>query len=140
MISKNIKRRVHGYVELAMAMKPAKQTGQFYHVTFICKKRKVVAVGFNNLHKLLNTVKWGEYSPTKSNTTKRYVPGIHSELAAIIKGGYEDYSDFDFFNIRINNHGEIAPSKPCLNCQRILEQVGFNKVYFFDKNLKLQTL
>lgn len=140
MISKNVKRRVHGYIELAMAMKPAKQTGRFYHVTFICKKRKVIAVGFNNLQKLLNTNKWGEYLPTKSKAITRYEPGIHSELAAIIKGGFEDYSDYDFFNIRINNLGQIASSKPCVNCQRILKQVGFNHVYYFDEDLKIKML
>lgn len=137
---KNILRRVNTYIELAKAMKPAKQTGQFYHVTFICKKRKVIAIGFNNLIKKHPEHKWGEYVCTKSNNSEHYAAGLHSELSAIIKCGHEDCSQFDFFNIRINNNNQIAPSKPCINCQRILNQVGYKNMYYFDENLNLQRL
>ena len=139
-MSKNIIRRINSYIELAKAMKPAKQTGQFYHITVICKKRKVIAIGFNNLCKRHPSHKWGEYIAYKTNYPEHYAAGVHSELSAIIKCGHEDCSQFDFFNIRINNHNEVAPSKPCLNCQRILKQVGYNNVYYFDNNLNLKTL
>lgn len=137
-MSKNVMRRMRGYVRLVKAMKPARQTGRFYHATFICKKRKVIAIGFNNFNKVLPVHKWGEYDSDRNGTS--YVPSIHSELSAIIKCGHEDCSQFDFYNIRINNHNEIACSKPCPNCQRILEQVGFNKVYYFDEDGKLCSL
>lgn len=134
-MSKNVLKRMLGYVELVKAMKPARQTGRFYHATFICKKRKVIAIGFNNMNKQLPTSKWGEYESEKNG--KVYVPCVHSELSAIIKCGHEDCSRFDFFNIRINNKGEIACSKPCINCQRVLKQVGYNKVYYFDDDGRL---
>lgn len=139
-MSKNIYRRAMKYVELAKAMKPAHQTGRFYHVTFICKKRKVIAVGFNNFNKNHPEHKWGKYAPQKTVNTDNYEPCIHSELSAIIKSGHEDCSQYDFFNIRINNHNEIAPSKPCVNCQRVLQQVGYNRVYYFDERGKLREL
>lgn len=139
-MSKNVLKRVKTYIEWAKAMKPAKQTGQYYHITVICKKRKVVAVGFNNLQKQHPSHKWGEYISLKTNHPEHYTAGLHSEVSAIIKLGHEDCSQFDFFNIRINNHNELAPSKPCINCQRILNQVGYRTIYYFDNNLNLKTL
>lgn len=126
-------------MQLAKAMKPTKQSGRAYHVTFICKKRKVVAIGFNDFHRRHPARKWGEYNPTK-NIDAEYEPCLHSEISAIIKCGQEDCSQYDFFNIRINNNGKIAPSKPCENCQRVLNQIGYNKVYYFDEEMNLKTL
>jgi deoxycytidylate deaminase len=133
-ISKNISKRIDSYVEFARALRGSKQTGQSFHVTFICKKRKVIAIGVNSYIKLCPSHKVGSYLPNKSQRKDAYVPGLHSEIAAIIKAGYTDCSDFVFFNIRINNKDEVAPSKPCPNCQRVLHQIGFKSVYYFDKN------
>lgn len=135
--SKNLINRVKSYVDYARAMKGSRQTGQFYHVTFICKKRKVIAIGFNNLTKLLPPTRWGTYKASKNNCRETYAAGIHSEISAIIKCGHEDCSSFDFFNIRINNKGEIANSKPCFNCQRVLNQVGYKNIYYFDNKRNL---
>lgn len=125
--------RISSYVEFARALRGRKQTGQSFHVTFICKKRKVIAIGVNSYIKLCPSHKVGQYLPNKTQRKDTYVPGLHSEIAAIIKAGYTDCNDLVFFNIRINNHDEVAPSKPCPNCQRVLSQVGFKSVYYFDK-------
>lgn len=128
---------MYRYAEIAKALKPSNQTGQFFHVTFVCKKRKVLAIGINNYHKALDAKKWGEYKPCKSVNTESYRPGIHSEISALIKLGREDCSDLDFFNIRIGNNGEITISKPCPNCYRVLQQIGFKNIYYFDNNHRI---
>lgn len=132
-ISKHTYKRVEGYIELARALRGTHQTGQSFHVTFICKKRKVISIGINSYIKRCPSHKVGEYLPSKSSRTDRYTPGLHSEISAIIKLGQEDCRDFSFFNIRINNHDKIAASKPCPNCQRVLKQVGFKSMYYFDE-------
>lgn len=137
-ISKNIVRRVERYIEIAYALKPASQTGQFFHLTFVCSKKKILAIGINNYHKILDSRKWGEYKPCKTDNVSSYRPGIHSEISALIKLGREDCSDLDFFNIRIGNNGEVMVSKPCLNCQRVLNQIGYKNIYYFDENKVLK--
>jgi deoxycytidylate deaminase len=132
-ISKNTMQRISSYVEFARALRGRKQTGQSFHVTFICKKRKVIAIGVNSYIKLCPAHRVGPYLPNKTQRKDTYIPGLHSEIAAIIKAGYTDCGDFVFFNIRINNHDEVAPSKPCPNCQRVLSQLGFKSIYYFDK-------
>lgn len=133
MISKNTKRRIDSYVELARALRGSRQTGQSFHVTVICKKRKVIAIGINSYVKLCPSHRVGIYVPNKTQRKDTYTPGLHSEISAIIKAGYTDCKEFSFFNIRINNKDEVAPSKPCPNCQRVLHQIGFKSVYYFDK-------
>lgn len=139
-ITKNIRRRIEHYVEIARALKPTNQTGQFFHTTFICKKRKILAIGINNYNKTIDTRKWGEYKPNKALNTESYRPGIHSEISALIKLGREDCSDLDFYNIRIGNNDEIMVSRPCPNCQRVLEQVGFKNVYYYDERKRIQII
>jgi deoxycytidylate deaminase len=131
-VSLNIKRRINSYVELARALRGSKQTGQCFHVTFLCKKRKVLAIGINSYIKLCPSHKFGVYKPNKVDRTDRYIPGLHSEVSAIIKSGYTDCKDLTFFNIRINNNDQVASSKPCPNCYRVLKQVGFKAIYYFD--------
>lgn len=124
------------FIEIAKALKPVKQTGRFFHVTFVCRKRKTLAIGINDYRKLNDAKKWGEYVPLK-NADSEYIAGIHSEISALIKNGIEDCSDLDFYNIRITNSNQIAMSKPCGNCQRVLKQVGYKNFYYFDDEIKI---
>lgn len=36
----------------------------------------------------------------------------------------------NFFNIRIDNNGNIASSKPCANCMNMLRTMGFKRIYY----------
>lgn len=139
-MSKNIYRRIKKYVEIARALKPGHQTGQYFHVTIVCKKRKVLAIGINDLHKLNIDHRFGPYTPSRGAAAGSYKSGIHSEVSALIKLGREDCSDLDFYNIRINNLGLPAASKPCHNCQRVLRQVGYKNIYYFDENGNVQRM
>ena len=140
LISKSVYLRMKRFVEIARALKPNNQTGQFFHVTFICKKRKTLAIGINNYHKLNIASRWGEYLPGKGARPEHYIAGLHSEISALIKNGNEDCSDLDFFNIRIGNNNQIGVSKPCKNCQRVLQQVGFKNLYYFNEQGKICVL
>lgn len=62
--------------------------------------------------------------------SKSYKPCFHSEISAILKLGKEDCSDIEFFNIRIDNNGNIASSKPCANCMNMLRTMGFKRIYY----------
>jgi|LakMenE18May11ns_1017448.scaffolds.fasta_scaffold9956071_2 hypothetical protein len=117
--------------EITRALKPTKQTGKCFHTTFAFKGNKMLAIGYNNYNKLHPHHKFGVYEPTK-DLNSNYTAGIHSEISCLIKLGVEDCSDITFVNVRIDNNDKPAISKPCANCECILEQVGNRKVWFFD--------
>jgi hypothetical protein len=117
--------------EITRALKPTKQTGKCFHTTFAFKGNKMLAIGYNNYNKLHPHHKFGVYEPTK-DLNSNYTAGIHSEISCLIKLGVEDCSDITFVNVRIDNNDKPAVSKPCANCECILEQVGNRKVWYFD--------
>jgi hypothetical protein len=117
--------------EITKALKPTKQTGKCFHTTFAFKGNKMLAIGYNNYNKLHPHHKFGVYEPTKDNTAN-YIAGIHSEISCLIKLGIEECDDVIFANVRIDNNDAPAISKPCANCQGILNQIGYKKLWFFD--------
>lgn len=117
--------------EITKALKPTKQTGKCFHTTFAFKGNKMLAIGYNNYNKLHPHHKFGVYEPTK-DINSNYTAGIHSEISCLIKLGIEDCDDVTFVNIRIDNNDKPAISKPCANCECILDQIGHKKIWFFD--------
>lgn len=70
--------------------------------------------------------------------TYQEFPYVHSESHLVSKL-LDRYNTIDtnlsIVNIRINRQGVILLSKPCENCQKILDAVGLTKVYWsIDKN------
>ena len=115
--------------EISKALKPVHQSGKSFHVTAVYRKNKMLCIGHNNYNKDHPYHKFGEYHPIKGG---KYSAGIHSEISALIKLGLDDCSDLTFVNLRIDNNGKPAISKPCDNCQRVLDQIGYRKLWFYD--------
>ena len=65
-------------------------------------------------------------------------PYIHAEshLVSKLLDRYNTIrTDWSLVVLRINRQGKILLSKPCENCQKILDAVGLSKVYWsIDKN------
>jgi deoxycytidylate deaminase len=116
--------------DITRALKPVLQTGKSFHTTFVYHGSKLICVANNSYNKQNLHYKFGEY---KSNRTQgNYNAGIHSEVASLIKMGLEDCSHLTFINIRINNLGESAVSKPCSNCARILRGIGYKAIVYYN--------
>lgn len=118
--------------ETGKALKPIHQTGRSFHVTFVFKKNKMITIAHNNYNKEHPYYKFGKYRPIKSRWAD-YQAGIHSEIAALIKLGTEDCSGYTFVNVRIDNNGNPANSKPCKNCQKVLDQIGYHRLWFLNE-------
>lgn len=110
--------------DIAVALKPRQQTGKCFHVTFIYDKSKLLSIGVNNYNRLKNRF---------STHNDRHNLGLHSEFAAILKLGLDDCNKLTFINVRIDNNGKLAMSKPCCNCQMLLQQVGYKKLWYWDE-------
>ena len=117
---------------ITKALKPRYQTGRAFHATFVFNKSKLICIANNDYSKLHPYHKFGEYKAVSNKD--QYVAGIHSECAAIIKLGLEDCSHLTFVNVRINNHDQVAISKPCINCARLLSQIGYKHLWYYNGN------
>jgi deoxycytidylate deaminase len=129
MVSKSVQLKINKCIEIAKCLKKHKESGHSFHVTFIYDKSKLLSVGFNNYRKLHRSHKFGKYKGTKDNP-ERYVASIHSEIDALIKLGRSDCSRLTFINIRIDNNNKPNIAKPCSNCLRVLQGVGFKNIYY----------
>ena len=89
----------------------------FKHVSVICYKGRVVAVGTNKLK-----------SDPKAKAYRFSNP--HSELDAYHRVPYNLRSKkLELFNFRFNNKSELRHSKPCELCMPWCEKV-FHKIYY----------
>jgi deoxycytidylate deaminase len=122
-------KRLAKCVEISLGLKPSKQTGQSFHATFVFNKNKIISIGVNNYHKMHPYHRMGKYLGYKKNP-REYKPCIHSEISALLKLGEEDCSRYSFVNVRIDNNGELSMAKPCPNCQRVLEGVGYKRIFY----------
>ena len=131
-MTKSIDQKINKCIEITKCLKKDKSTGHSFHTTFIFDKSKLLSIGFNNYNKLHRRHRFGIYRGTKDNPEK-YISGIHSEIDAIIKLGRTDCSRLVFINIRIDNNNNPNMSKPCENCFRVLQGLGFKQIYYIDQ-------
>jgi len=107
------------------------RTGRNLHFSFILDKNRLLVSASNTYEKIHPYHKFGEYLPTKESNCN-YVPGIHSEIAAIRqfinRFGHSDFTGLTLFNVRISKTGQPMLSKPCANCQRVLNSFSFKNI------------
>ena len=102
-----------------------------YHFTIAFDVNKPILICQNNPIKINHKA----YRIGKQFNIKTYkeFPYVHSESYLISKL-LDRYNSIDtnlsIVNVRINRQGIVLLSKPCENCQKILDAVGLNKVYW----------
>ena len=116
-------------VEITKGLKPQKQNGRSFHTTFIFHKNRILSIGHNDYKKMHPYHRMGKYVGYKTNP-HLYQPALHSEISAILKLGEEDLSKYCFVNVRVDANNNLALSKPCPNCERVLRQVGFRRLFY----------
>ena len=90
----------------------------------------MICIGTNSYTKQNLHYKFGQY---QSNRTQgNYNAGLHSEISGLIRLGIEDCHHLTFINVRLNNLGRPAISKPCTNCTRNLRAVGYKYLMYYD--------
>lgn len=102
--------------------KPRNSSGH-KHFTFIVKRNKILAVGWNT----------SKTNPMAHFFGHRYC-ATHSELCAI-KYFIRSFSHLDKFivvNVRISGGGAISMSRPCPACQKLLQYYGVDECWYTD--------
>lgn len=102
-----------------------------YHFTIAFDGNKPILICQNNPIKINHKAyKIGQQFNIQ---TYQDFPYVHSESYLISKL-LDRYNTIDtnlsIVNVRINRQGRILLSKPCENCQKILDAVGLNKIYW----------
>ena len=94
---------------------------RFKHFTYIVRRNKIIVFGVNHDKKT---------NPINQKYGYRY-PQIHSEGSAIIAFPYSriELAEYDFYNVRINNLGQISMSAPCPHCQTLLRSHGIHSIF-----------
>lgn len=101
-----------------------------YHFAFIFKRNKLISQGVNRPRKPDAKVL---YFGSKFNIQKyKKWHFFHAELDAIQKcwGKIHLNRSYSMVVIRINKDGELKNSKPCENCQNILNQIGLQNIWW----------
>lgn len=124
-------KRLEKCIEIAASLRPHKQNGRSFHATFIFDKKRLISIGTNDYSKCHPYHKMGKYYGYKRNP-EHYQPCLHSEISALLRLGEEDCSRYTFVNVRIDNNNKTTIAKPCLNCQRILDGVGYKAIFYSD--------
>lgn len=62
---------------------------------------------------------------------------LHAEIHAAIAGGLDDYDGYSLIVIRVHKDGSLACSRPCDDCRRFMEDVGFESVVYCDEEGEL---
>lgn len=102
-----------------------------YHFTIAFDVNKPILICQNNPIKVNHKA----YRIGQQFNIKTYqdFPYVHSESYLISKL-LDRYNSIDtnlsIVNVRINRQGIVLFSKPCKNCQQILDAVGLNKLYW----------
>lgn len=93
-----------------------------HHLSFIVRKNKILSIGWNS----------SKQTHTISKIYGYPFIGVHSEVRAILnyENWQSDLKKCTLINVRINNNDEISMSKPCPHCEKLIEKIGFKRVYF----------
>lgn len=94
------------------------------HGAVVVKSGRVLGTGFNKSRNHPNVVMEGRH---------RIDCGYHAEAVAIREAG-QKARGATIFVARINRHGSDLLSKPCDNCQKLIEESGVKNVIFTRSN------
>lgn len=115
-------------ITIARQMMPELRTGRTFHIAFILKSNKILALAPNNYNKNHLSHIYGEYKPLRS-PLGNYIPSRHAEVNCLRiflnKFGHLDMSGLTLFVVRIGMDGEVKNSCPCQNCSRVLNGLNF---------------
>ena len=117
-------------IEIAKSLQNFR-TGRSLHCAFILNKNQLLVSSVNSYRKLHPYHRFGVYKPLKENA-EFYKSGVHAEISALSqytnKFGNSDFSGLTIFVVRLSKNGEEMLSKPCGNCQRVLDSFNFKAI------------
>jgi hypothetical protein len=117
---------------LPQAKEERNTKNKFFHFAFGYRKNKLLAIGQNNPEK---THAQAFRLAKRFNTDLEY-PYFHAETDLISRlwGKYYIDSSLKMVIVRLNKRGELRRSQPCERCQRIIQSLSINKLWWSIDN------
>jgi hypothetical protein len=117
---------------LPQAKEERNTKNKFFHFAFGYRKNKLLAIGQNNPEK---THAQAFRLAKRFNTDLEY-PYFHAETDLISRlwGKYYIDSSLKMVIVRLNKRGELRRSQPCGRCQRIIQSLSINKLWWSIDN------
>lgn len=106
-------------INWAKQNKKSLQIRRQFHVAAIYQRKRLISLAINTDKTHPAMKPWYPYFPGL---------GTHAELNAILQAEKIDFSKSTLYVIRIDNNGNVADSKPCCYCQKMIESFQFYKV------------
>lgn len=107
-----------------------------YHFAFIFKGNQLISFGVNGYSPASKILNLGNRFRIKKYQTHRYP---HAETDAISKvwGKMLLDNSCSMTIIRVNAAGKLQNSKPCKDCQIILDSIGIKKIWWSTNNMEI---
>jgi deoxycytidylate deaminase len=119
-------------ISLAYASKNTQASHRCKHQAFLLRKNKIVAIGINNTKTHPDNLKFAYRYPQAQ--------GTHAEFKACLKGNKASYKGYELVVIRVDNNGQLAMSKPCEGCQRMLEHYQVDTIWYTNRKGEFEVL
>jgi hypothetical protein len=98
----------------------------FRHSALLVDGSKVIAASFNELH----TIGLRE-SVTLAKRSGRYQNENHAEVGAVLRGDRKhDIKGMDVYVVRVVSRGDMALSRPCPLCQKVMREHGIRRAFY----------
>lgn len=113
-LEEKIIRKAFNYVD--------KCEGKSRHISFIVRRNKILAVGWNRDTRTLALARRFRY----------WQASIHSEIACIANFPHSiaELRYCEMWNVRIDRHNQIRISKPCQRCRKVINAFDLAGVYY----------
>ena len=105
-----------------------------YHFAFIFRRKRIVAVGVNKPHDFDSRT---QYFGFRFNIPKyKEYCHAHAEIDALSKcwGKTIIDSNYTMVVVRLNSKGQLCDSKPCHDCQKIINQMTLKQIWWSNKD------
>jgi deoxycytidylate deaminase len=103
---------------IAMAAPGVGLKGKFRLGAILVHKNNIVSVGMNS------------YKTHPLMATRTPWPFLHAEQHAIIRAGLNNCEGLDLYIARVRKNNDLAMSKPCSVCMKLIHDVSIKNVYY----------
>ena len=94
-------------------------------------KRKLFRLGAVLVHKnIIVSVGMNSYKTHPLMAPRTEWPFLHAEQHAIVRAGVDNCEGLDLYVARVLKNNELALSKPCDVCAKLIKNVGIKNVYY----------
>ena len=92
--------------------------GKFRLGAILVYKNSIVSVGMNS------------YKTHPLMAARTEWPFLHAEQHAIVRAGVDNCEGLDLYVARVLKNNELALSRPCSVCAKLIRNVGIKNVYY----------